>query len=65
MLDAVFSALMRAVSNELNDAPPHEAEKKAMVASSSLECTPKGEMRIDSLGIIENQALLPPPSMWN
>jgi hypothetical protein len=65
MLDSVFSALMRVVSNELNDAPPaHEAEK-AMAALNSLESTPKRDMRIDNLGIIENQAHLPPPSMWN
>jgi hypothetical protein len=66
MLDAVYSALLRAVLNESRlDAPTDEAPKRGLIAMNAFETRPKGEMRVDNLRTTGCQAPLPPPSMWN
>ena len=66
MLDAVYTALLRAVLNESRvDVPTRAAQKKGLVAMSAFENPPKGEMRVENLRTAGCQVLLPPPSMWN
>jgi hypothetical protein len=66
MFDAVVSALLRSVSDEVCvDEPTHEAGKHALVGSKPLESAPKGELDADNLRAVGRQVVLPAPSMWN
>ena len=61
MLDAVFTALMRAVLNESRvvDVPTREVQKKRLVALNTFESSPGGEMHVD-LGTAGRPALRAP-----
>jgi len=66
MLDAVVTALLRAVADEFSvHEPAHEAREKAVVTRKALETAPKVALDVDNLRASGRQTLLPTPSMWN
>jgi hypothetical protein len=65
MFPSEVTALLRSILDEVcADMTEHEAGKKALVASKTLESALKGERDTDALRSIGRQALRAPPSMW-